>query len=94
MAKFSGPRGLESIHLRGTGTGDNDLALLEEELGNLPNLYALDLGDTQITDSGLRHLSHLHQVRVIHLDGTLVTPHRVEELRRSLPKCEISAATL
>ncbi|MEZ6184180.1 MAG: hypothetical protein R3F62_04115 [Planctomycetota bacterium] len=44
-------RSLRLLDLRGTPTGDVDVALLGEH----PQLYALNLAQTQVTDDGLTH---------------------------------------
>ena len=41
-------------------------------LGRLPNLCHLGIGDTAVTDRGLRHLSGLQHLRLLQLWGTQV----------------------
>jgi len=43
-----------------------------------------------VTDAGLVHLKGLTQLRTLNLSLTQITDAGVAELKKSLPKCEIS----
>lgn len=51
---------------------DADVPSLAPLLAALPELSVLDLGWTDVSDEGLRHLRGLNNLRSIHLAGTLV----------------------
>jgi hypothetical protein len=64
-----------------------DAALLR--LGDFRRLEELDLSTSQITDSGLTHLTGLTSLRTLNLRGTQVTDAGVERLQRVLPHVRI-----
>jgi hypothetical protein len=61
--------------------------------GILPKLrlpeapFGLDLGKTEITDTGLKELAQLKSLTSLTLCETMVTDIAVEALRKALPKC-------
>jgi hypothetical protein len=66
--------------------GDNDLLLLDlfEHLGQL------NLKGAPITDAGLKHLYNMKTLWSVDLYDTQVTKKGVDELKRALPKVNIS----
>jgi hypothetical protein len=77
---------LELLGLDGTGVTDMGLG----HLGRLTALYYLFLNDTQVSDEGLVHLKGMVNLARLHLKGTKVTAAGVSELKKALPKVEIS----
>jgi hypothetical protein len=63
---------------------------LKELSCRLNNLTVLGLWDTQVTDAGLTSLADLKSLTKLVLERTQVTAKGVTELRKALPKCEIS----
>ena len=61
-----------------------------KELASLSNLSRLDLAGTKVTDAGLRDLAPLKNLVTLRLVGTNVTEVGVAELRKALPKCDIT----
>ncbi len=43
------------------------------ELKGLTNLQLLDLGDSKVTDAGLKDLQELKNLHMLDLDGTQIT---------------------
>jgi hypothetical protein len=52
-------------------------------------LKVLDLGNTQISDVGLKELAALTQLQGLICENTQVTKNGVAELQNALPKCKI-----
>ncbi len=59
-------------------------------LGRLTALQNLFLNKTQVSDEGLVHLRGMVNLARLHLKGTKVTAAGVRELKKALPKVEIS----
>lgn len=76
---------LQSLNLDWTPVTDAGL----EELTGLTQLHSLWLNETDVTDVGLIHLAKLKSLRRLYLEGTAVTAAGVEQLRQSLPRCDI-----
>ena len=55
----------------------------------LPNLVALSLSETKITDEGLKEVAKLKNLGVLYLRSTKITDEGAAELQKALPKCEI-----
>jgi hypothetical protein len=53
-------------------------------------VVALYLGSSAVTDAGLKHVAALKSLQVLYLTRTKVTDVGCEELRKALPKCQIS----
>ncbi len=73
----------------------NNFASVDDDkllaIGNFTNLEQLWLnGDISITDRSLDHLKGLKHLRELSLADAPLTAAAVEELRRSLPGCDIS----
>jgi hypothetical protein len=68
------------------GLRNDDLALL----GEVPHLRELGLGQTRISDAGLRHLYPIKTLRQVWLFDTRVTQAGIEALRQALPECRIA----
>jgi hypothetical protein len=49
---------------------------------------------SDITDSGLVHLSELNKLQRVWLVGTQVTEKGVAKLRTSLPRCKVTLGSL
>jgi Leucine-rich repeat (LRR) protein len=78
-------RPLTEITLRGNAFDGN-----VPELRFFTNLTKLDLGDTDITDAGLKEVSGLKNLKVLYLRGTKISDASVTELRKTLPRLRIS----
>lgn len=79
-------KSLTTLYLYNTAVTDAGL----KELAAFDNLVALDLGRTAITDAGLKELAQLKRLTALHLLGAKVSKDAVAELRKALPKCQIS----
>jgi hypothetical protein len=78
---------LQMLWLNSTPVGDAGLVHLQK----LPQLrYLVLLFDTRVTDAGLKHLQGMSQLRELSLDDTNVTGAGKTELKKALPKCEIT----
>ncbi|MHC4398593.1 MAG: hypothetical protein ACYTG0_02830 [Planctomycetota bacterium] len=77
---------LESLLLENTPIDDAGLV----HLSGLANLRCLYLTGTNVEGSGLVHLKGLKNLELVDLAFTPVKMEYVEELRRSLPNCEIA----
>jgi hypothetical protein len=53
----------------------------------MAKLNELDLRWTQVTDSGLMHLTELTKLQLLHVGETQVTAAGAKELKRALPAC-------
>ena len=56
----------------------------------LARLEELFLGDTAVSDVGLGHLKGLTQLKLVHLSGTKVTAAGMKDLRKALPKADVT----
>jgi len=65
---------------------DADIA----ELRGLPVVEFLDLSYTQVTDAIVDDLCSLPRLRLVRLEGTRMTSHGLDELRRRRPDCLVS----
>lgn len=54
-----------------------------------PDLTAVDVSDSLVTDEGLKTLTELKSLKRLNLRGTWVKEEGVAELKKALPKCEI-----
>jgi len=68
------------------GVADADLRALHT-LVNLRDLWILN--SPRVTDTGLRHLGQLGNLRELILSGTQVTQDGVDRLKRSLPNVHV-----
>ena len=66
-----------------------DVDVLLEHVKILTRLEYLDLNYTAVTDAGLVHLYGLTRLKIVQFYGTQVTKQGIEELRKTLPNCEI-----
>lgn len=74
LRRFSDHRGLRRLYLRGCREiSDEALAVV----ARWRRLQVLDLGETQVTDAGLRHLTELKALRRLNLPGR--QEHRRDE---------------
>jgi hypothetical protein len=64
---------------------DDDLANIAANLQRFPDVRALGLDNTKITDDGLEHVKRLSNLKIITLSGTQVTDMGVADLQRALP---------
>lgn len=86
FSALSNLRELQHLTLgRCSNLGDAGLS----NLARLPNLRALDLADTAVTDEGLKSLAAMHSLRRLGLSGTRTTAAGIAELKRKLPRCRI-----
>ena len=84
-----GVDGATGVEFHNAKLADDDLAVMRPVLESLPKISYLFLFETEITDTGLMHLSGLQQLRSIDLRGTRVTPEGVARLQKLLPKCRL-----
>jgi hypothetical protein len=62
-----------------------------KELAALNNLTSLNLGAAvKVTDAGVMELAALKNLNTLNLRTTKVTDKAVQELQKSLPKCQIT----
>ena len=76
----------------GRSGGAPSFAALKElgaKIVQRPNGVMVNLGGTNITDAGLRHLQGLINLKRLHLLDTQVTDAGVAELQQALPKGKI-----
>jgi hypothetical protein len=73
------------IGLSKASIGNTDAATVAK----LPALETLDLSETEVTDARLADLLGLSQLRDLDLRHTEATDMGVQELQRTLPKCNI-----
>lgn len=76
---------LENLNLSATRISDNGLALLQ----HINSLQSLDLSFTPIGREGIQYLKHMHSLKFLNLHRTRVTAVELDELRNSLPNCDI-----
>lgn len=76
-----------ALILDGTKVTDEGLKHLE----GLTNLEGwLGICDTEATDTGLQHFKRMTKLHILNVRRTKVTEDGVKELRRALPKVEVS----
>jgi hypothetical protein len=78
--------------LRSLSIGDKNPHVSDETLqfvGKLTQLTQLSVRKSPISDSGLKHLYSLGNLRSLNLQGTQVTAEGVAKLQEALPDCEI-----
>ena len=56
---------------------------------DLEKVRELDLGNTQITDAGLKEIAKLQNLTHLYLNDTKITDEGAAEFQRALPKCRI-----
>ena len=59
------------------------------QLNGLPHLKEINVSDSEVTDKGLRRLADFKSLRRIDVRNTKVTAQGVEELKKTLPDCEV-----
>lgn len=90
MGPLGGAAGITVVRLDGTETDDHDLERLRSHLESLPNLRALLLSETNITNDGLRHLAGLSQLEELEVHKTAVTADGIASLKAKLPQCKVA----
>jgi hypothetical protein len=78
---------LEGLALNRTRLTDEGLA----HLARLHGLRSLNIAKTRITDAGLQYLKGMTNLERLDLSLTTVTPNAVEELRKAIPACRVTA---
>ncbi|MEM9660521.1 MAG: hypothetical protein AAF961_19320, partial [Planctomycetota bacterium] len=75
------------------GRNDRTYAKVTDEalplLAGFAHLRVLDLHGQDVTDQGVIHLRRLRHLRRLNISGTQLSRAAVEELRSSLPECEV-----
>jgi internalin A len=61
-------------------TTDREMARLVPSAGRLPGLKSIDLGETKVTDAGIKELARLPNLEGVYLDKTAITDAGVSEL--------------
>jgi hypothetical protein len=77
---------LASLDLRQTKVTDAGL----EALSGLKNLRTLNLFGTEITNAGLKNLAGIQSLRQVTVFQTKATPAGVAELKKALPKAQVT----
>lgn len=77
---------LHELQLSKCSIANEGLAYLE----HLTSLRRLELDCAEITDAGLTHLHSLKRLKFVNLRGTKVTEKGIAQLRKALPKLDIS----
>ena len=70
------------------GTQITDAGL--KEVAKMQNLTHLYLDVTKITDAGLKDIAKMQNLTVLKLYNTKITDAGLAQLKKALPKCEIS----
>ena len=87
LAHLKELKSLPALVLAGTKVTDAGLVHLKE----LKSLTFVSLSGTAVTDAGLVHLKELNSLTAIRLQGAKnVTDAGVADLRKALPKCQIT----
>jgi len=81
--------GVHHLYLGHSSLDDAQLAALRPRLETLPNLSALDLSQTRITDAGLSELSGLAGLRTLILYNNALSAPAVAKLQSALPDCKV-----
>lgn len=76
---------LRHVGLERTEISDEGLA----ELKGLSTIQSINLKFTKITDKGISHLHELRSLLNLSLGGTQVSAAAIDELKKSLPKCQV-----
>ena len=77
------------VQLTGRQVGDGDVARICDSLVRLPTVRHLNLRGTEVSDKSIECLSRLHQLVVLDIRQTAITPSGVRSLQGSLPACRI-----
>ncbi|MFC1596696.1 leucine-rich repeat domain-containing protein [Planctomycetota bacterium] len=86
LEHLKGMTSLQELNLNGTQVTDAGL----EHLKRLTSLKRLWLDNTQITDAGLKRLKGMTNLQGLTLSNTQVTDAGVDDLKKALPKCNIT----
>jgi hypothetical protein len=81
--------GVHHLYLGRSSLDDAQLAALRPRMEALPNLSALDLSQTRITDAGLPELYGLARLRTLILYSSALSAPAVAKLQSALPGCRI-----
>ena len=87
MVQVAKLKNLQKLHLEQTKVTDSGL----KQLKNLPNLEYLNLYGTAISDVGLAELTSLKNLKTIYLWQTNVTELGIANLKKAMPRLEISS---
>ena len=74
---------LHYLALRSASVGDDDLQFI----GDLQQLYGLDLNGSRMTDQGVRFLTALPDLGIADLRGTRITRRGIEAFRQAHSDC-------
>ncbi len=85
VGHISTNRGLRILSLQGTSMDDQKMELLAE----LKQLRQIDLMDTKVSGSGLKHLYGMKRLRHLWVSRQHITPVDVAALQAQLPRLEI-----
>ena len=86
---IAGGAAIRTISLRNTNVSDTDLKELQLHLESFPNLFTVDLSNTQITDVGLDCLHGVSNLFYLDVRGTQVTTQGIDALKKTFPKCDV-----
>lgn len=86
LSKLAACKNLTNLTMQSTNINDEDLVVL----ASTPMLKVLRLSNAPITDKGLDILEGKKDLRIISLQSTSVSLERVEQLRKTLPNCQVT----
>jgi len=86
LKELAALKNLQELDLAGTKVTDAGL----KELAALKTLQTLYLDNTKVTDAGLKELAPLKNLQTLYLGNTQVTDAGKAELRKALPKCQVT----
>jgi hypothetical protein len=89
LKHLQGLTSLKELDVSGSTVSPERRTITNAGLEYLRDLEKLNLGRTEVTDEGLRHLIPLTGLRMLSLKETHVTTAGVNRLQRTLPDCEI-----
>lgn len=82
------------VQLTGPQVGDGEVARICPSLARLRGVRHLNLRGTRVTDNAASEcLRRLHQLAVLDIRGTAITPAGVKSLEDSLPGCRVLYGT-
>ncbi len=84
----------EDMAIKRNGSYSTRLMLRDSALSHLlafPDLTAVDVSKSLVSDAGLKTLADLKNLKRLNVQHTSTTPAGVAELKKALPGCEVAA---